>query len=159
MKINGIPYRTIWLNGDGWSLTVIDQTLLPFRFETRALVSLNDAANAIRQMIVRGAPLIGVTAAYGVCLAIREDASDDALEAAYNVLLETRPTAVNLRWALDEMMAALRNVPRAERPAAAYRRAAQLADEDVDTNRRIGLAGLSLIEQAAARAIGEVTGS
>lgn len=155
MKINGTPYRTIWLNDDRWSVTVIDQTILPFRFETRPLRSLDDAANAIRQMVVRGAPLIGVTAAYGLCLALRSDASDEALEAAYHTLLETRPTAVNLRWALDEMLAAVRNFPRDQRLAAAYARAARMAEDDVETNRQIGLHGLKLIEDVAVRRKGE----
>jgi methylthioribose-1-phosphate isomerase len=155
MKINGQPYRTIWLNADGWSATVIDQTKLPFTLETKSLTSMADAANAIKQMIVRGAPLIGVTAAYGVCLQMRQDAGDDALEAAYHTLMETRPTAVNLRWALDEMMAALRNIPRADRVRVAYARAGQMAEDDVETNRRIGIAGLALIEDAAKKRGGQ----
>ena len=114
-----------------------------------------DAAAAIKQMIVRGAPLIGVTAAYGVCLQMRVDASDEALENAYHTLMETRPTAVNLRWALDEMMASLRNIPRGERVSAAYARAGQMAEDDVETNRRIGEAGLALIEEAAKRRNGQ----
>ena len=150
MKINGVPYRTIWLNDDGWSVTVIDQTKLPHRFETKELKSADDCAEAIRTMTVRGAPLIGATAAYGLAMALREDASDEALEAACKMLGETRPTAINLRWALNEMASAVRNRPREERVAAAYKRAALLCDEDVETCRRIGENGLTLIEQAAA---------
>src|SRR6516225_9589073 len=135
MKVNGKPTRTIWLEPDGWSLGIIDQTLLPHRFATARLNSLEDAAHAIASMQVRGAPLIGATAAYGVCLALRADPSDEALERAYATLFATRPTAINLKWALDEMIAAVRNRPRGERVEAAYRRAAEIADEDVAINR------------------------
>jgi methylthioribose-1-phosphate isomerase len=100
-------------------------------------------------MKVRGAPLIGATAAYGIGLALRADASDEALEHAYAVLLATRPTAINLKWALDEMVAAVRNRPREERVAAAFRRAAEIADEDVAINQAIGRHGLKLIEAIA----------
>jgi methylthioribose-1-phosphate isomerase len=155
MKINGVPYRTIWLNDDGWSVTVIDQTKLPFNLETVTLSSMADAAIAIKKMIVRGAPLIGVTAAYGMCMALRDDASDESLSNAYHALIETRPTAVNLRWALDEMMAAVRDFPRGGRAAAAYLRARKMSDDDVETNRRIGLAGLALIEEAARKRNGQ----
>ncbi len=115
------------------------------------LATLEDAAHAIRSMLIRGAPLIGATAAYGVCLALRADASDEALDRAYATLIATRPTAINLKWALDEMMAAVRNRPRAERVAAAYRRAAEINDEDVAINAAIGRNGLALIEDIAAR--------
>src|SRR5215469_8311881 len=101
-------------------------------------------------MVIRGAPLIGATAAYGVCLALRENASDEALEHAYATLLATRPTAVNLRWALDEMMAAVRNRPRGERVMAAYARAAEIAEEDVAINRALGRHGAKLIADIAA---------
>jgi methylthioribose-1-phosphate isomerase len=151
MKINGTAYRTIWLGDDGWSVEIIDQTRLPHEFVTTRLTSLEDAAVAIKTMQVRGAPLIGATAAYGVCLALREDASDEALEAAVAHLAEQRPTAVNLRWALDEMLAAVRNLPREQRVAAAYERAARLCDEDVETCRMIGVHGLALIEAIAAK--------
>src|SRR5215469_2339162 len=124
MKIDGKPWRTIWLEADGWSVGVIDQTKLPHRFATRRLATLADAADAIASMVIRGAPLIGATAAYGMALALREDASDEGLERAYATLLATRPTAINLRWALDEIMVAERNRPRGERVAAAYVRAA-----------------------------------
>jgi methylthioribose-1-phosphate isomerase len=155
MKIHGRPYRTIWVNDDGWSVEVIDQTKLPFAFETKRLASVDDAAHAIKSMVVRGAPLIGATAAYGLCMALREDASDEALDAAYRKLHATRPTAINLKWALDEMCAAVRNRPRAERVAAAYARAAELCDQDVATNEAIGRHGLKIIEEIAARKKGE----
>src|SRR5215510_9075924 len=146
MKVDGKPTRTIWLEADGWSVGVIDQTQLPHRFVTLRLTTLADAAHAIAAMQVRGAPLIGAAAAYGMALAVGADASDEALERAYAALLATRPTAINLKWALDEMMAAVRNRPHAERAAAAYRRAAEIADEDVAINRAIGLHGIKLIE-------------
>jgi methylthioribose-1-phosphate isomerase len=151
MKVDGKPMRSIWLEPDGWSVGVIDQTTLPHRFATARLATLDQAAHAIRAMVIRGAPLIGAAAAYGICLALRDDASDEALDRAYATLLATRPTAINLKWALDEMMAALRNRPRAERTAAAYRRAAEICDEDVAINTAIGRNGLPLIEAIAAR--------
>ena len=151
MKIDGKPWRTIWLEADGWSVGVIDQTRLPHRFATKRLATLADAAAAIATMVIRGAPLIGATAAYGICLALREDASDEGLERARATLLATRPTAVNLKWALDEMMAAVRNRPRAERVVAAYARAAEIAEDDVAINRALGRHGAKLIADIAAR--------
>jgi methylthioribose-1-phosphate isomerase len=150
MKVDGKAMRSIWLEPDGWSIGVIDQTVLPHRFATARLTSLEQAAHAIRAMVIRGAPLIGATAAYGICLALRDDASDEAIDRAYATLLATRPTAINLKWALDEMMAAVRNRPRAERTAAAYRRAAEICDEDIAINTAIGRNGLPLIEKIAA---------
>jgi methylthioribose-1-phosphate isomerase len=151
MKVDGKHTRSIWLEQDGVSVGIIDQTKLPHRFETVRLASLDDAARAISTMQVRGAPLIGATAAYGVCLALREDASDAALERAYATLLATRPTAINLKWALDEMLAAVRNRPRDERLKVAYARAAEICDEDIAINQAIGRNGLALIEAVAAR--------
>ena len=151
MKVDGKAMRSIWLEPDGWSVGVIDQTALPHRLVTARLTTLAEAAHAIRAMVIRGAPLIGATAAYGMCLALRADASDEALERAYATLLATRPTAINLKWALDEMMAVVRNRPRAERAAAAYRRAAEICEEDVAINTGIARSGLPLIEAVAAR--------
>src|SRR5271169_2922342 len=151
MKVDGKSMRTIWLEPDGWSVGVIDQTALPHRFVTARLTTLAEAAHAISAMVIRGAPLIGATAAYGISLALREDASDEGLERAYDTLLATRPTAINLKWALDEMVAALRNRPRAERAAAAYRRAAEICEEDIAINTGIARSGLPLIEAIAAR--------
>ena len=148
MKVNGTHYRTIWLRDDGWTVEIIDQTKLPHRFETAKLTSLHDAAHAISAMLVRGAPLIGATAAYGMALALRADPSDDGLEHAYTTLLATRPTAVNLRWALDEIAAAVRNQPRAERAGRAYQRAGEIADQDVALCAAIGDHGKALIETA-----------
>jgi methylthioribose-1-phosphate isomerase len=155
MKIDGKPTRTIWVESDGAAIGVIDQTLLPHRFATTRLATLDEAARAIKTMQVRGAPLIGAAAAYGVWLALRADASDEGLERAYATLLATRPTAINLKWALDEMMAAVRNRPRGERVEAALRRANEIADEDVAINQAIGRNGLKLIEEIAARKKGE----
>ncbi|MCG8598075.1 MAG: S-methyl-5-thioribose-1-phosphate isomerase [Kiloniellales bacterium] len=155
MKVEGRHYRTIWVAEDGWTVEVIDQTKLPHVFEVLPLKTCEDAARAIETMVVRGAPLIGATAAYGMALALREDASDDGLERAHQRLLRTRPTAVNLRWALDEMMAALRNRTREERPAAAYARAAEICDEDVEICAAIGRNGLAIFEEIAARKPGE----
>ena len=148
MRVGGVAQRSIWLAGDGLTVEIIDQTRLPFEFVVARLAQLADAVEAIRTMQVRGAPLIGVTAAYGLCLALRADASDAALEAASKALLATRPTAVNLRWALDEMREVLRELPPSERVAAAYAKAAALADADVETCRGIGEHGFALIEQA-----------
>jgi len=155
MKIDGKEMRTIWVESDGAGIGTIDQTLLPHRFATVRLTTLDDAVRAIKTMQVRGAPLIGATAAYGVWLALRSDASDENLERAYGALLAARPTAINLQWALDQMMAAVRNRPRAERVAAALRRAGEIADEDVAINQAIGRHGLKLIEEIAARKKGE----
>ncbi|MEG6510194.1 S-methyl-5-thioribose-1-phosphate isomerase [Methyloligella sp. 2.7D] len=155
MKINGKPYRTIWLNEDGWSVSIIDQTKLPFAFEIVALKSVKDAAHAIKTMQVRGAPLIGATAAYGLALAMREDATEDWLVDASEILASTRPTAINLRWALEEMKRAVADKPADERAEAAYARAAEICNEDVETCRRIGEHGLGVIEAHAAHKKGE----
>ena len=111
MKIGGVHYRTIWRDEGGTSVCIIDQTRLPHEFETVWLETLADAAQAIATMQVRGAPLIGITAAYGLCFALGQDASDAALEQACETLAATRPTAVNLRWALGQMRQALKQVP------------------------------------------------
>ena len=111
MKVGGRHYRSIELAEDGWSVLVVDQTKLPFEFGQRRLATLAEAADAIRDMVVRGAPLIGATAAYGVALAMRTDASNEGLQHAIEVLAATRPTAVNLQWALARMAGVLRSVP------------------------------------------------
>lgn len=147
MKVNGIPYRSIWLNDDGWSVRIIDQTKLPHAFELTDLKTLEDAARAIEIMQVRGAPLIGATAAYGICLALREDASDEALDTACARLARTRPTAINLNWAIGEMRDTLRNRARGERLEAAYTRAAGICDADAESNRMIGVYGSEIIKQ------------
>ena len=150
MKIDGVAYRTIWLDEDGWSVCIIDQTKLPWALEIVRLTTLEQAAHAIRAMQVRGAPLIGAAAAYALCLAVRADPSAEAMEQAAAMLTETRPTAVNLRWALQRMLVRLRNTAIAARPQTAYAEAAAIADEDVAQNMAIGRHGLPLIEAAAA---------
>ena len=149
MRIDGRPMRTIWVGADGWSVEIIDQTKLPHLFEVAALRSMEDAARAISHMAVRGAPLIGATAAYGVALAMREDASDASLERAVAVLGATRPTAVNLHWALNDMKACLGAASPSDRLDLAYDRAAQICDEDVETCRLIGAHGLEIIRALA----------
>jgi methylthioribose-1-phosphate isomerase len=151
VKIQGTHYRTIWPSEDENAVEIIDQTLLPHQFTTAKLATIDDAANAIRTMMVRGAPLIGATAAYGIAFAMREDASDDALDKAHDLLLATRPTAVNLRWALGRMRDSLRNRPRGERVSAAWAEAAAICDEDVETCRQIGEHGLKIFREATAK--------
>jgi len=149
VKIHGRHYRTIWRDEDGWSVVVIDQTRLPFHFETVRLATAADAAHAIRHMTVRGAPLIGATAAYGVALALRAEASDRALADTVALLGATRPTAVNLHWALARMTRRLVDLPAGERVAAAYAEAAAICDEDVALCRSIGEHGAGLIRAIA----------
>ncbi len=150
MKVDGRHFRSIWLEPDGWSVGAIDQRRLPHEFVIARLETADAAADAIRSMLVRGAPLIGATAAYGMALAVRDDRSDDGIDRAYELLIATRPTAINLKWALDEMKRALRPAAPSERAQIAYARAAEIAEEDVAINREIGRHGLALIEQIAA---------
>src|SRR5271165_4854825 len=150
VKVGGRSYRTIWLNPDGWGVDVIDQRWLPHEFRVATMRSVADAATAIRDMWVRGAPLIGATAAYGLALAMREDPSDAALDAAWERLHATRPTAINLRWALDAVRSRLRPLDPAKRAAAAYAQAAEIADQDVEINRAMGRNGLDIIRRLAA---------
>jgi methylthioribose-1-phosphate isomerase len=150
VKVSGRSYRTIWLNADGWGVDVIDQRWLPHEFRVATLRNVGNAATAIRDMWVRGAPLIGVTAAYGVALAVRADPSDAALDEAWERLHATRPTAINLRWALDAARERLRPLDPAKRAAVAYAQAAGIADEDVEINRAIGRNGLAIIRGVAA---------
>ena len=147
MRVDGTPMRTIWPI-DGRRVGIIDQTRLPHEFVTLELASLDEAAHAIRAMLVRGAPLIGATAAYGVALALSADPSDAALAHAITLLAATRPTAINLRWALDRARRHLAELPPAERAAAAWTFAAEIADEDVGINAAIGRHGLDLIKRA-----------
>jgi len=151
MKVDGVPYRTIWLADDGWSVEIIDQTQLPHAFVTLSLRTLEDVVGAIKDMQVRGAPLIGATAAYGLCLALKQDASDQALGEACQVLRQTRPTAVNLAWALDRVSEMVRPLPEGERVGAAYVTAAEICDEDIAICKAIGESGLPLIEAASAK--------
>jgi len=151
MKIDGKPYRSIWPHADGRTVEIIDQTRLPHEFAVLRLATMVEAAHAIRVMQVRGAPLIGATAAYGVALAMREDPSDAGLARALDILGKTRPTAVNLRWALARVGACLGNLEAAGRAARAWAEAAAICDEDVAINRAIGEHGLGLIRDIAAR--------
>jgi methylthioribose-1-phosphate isomerase len=155
MNINGKPMRTIWVKPDGFPVEIIDQTALPHAVKTVALKTCDDAAYAIQAMLVRGAPLIGVTAAYGVALAMRDDPGEANLDAAITDLAAQRPTAVNLRWALDEMRQVLAGVPHEDRARAAFKHAAKLATDDVEMCRKIGLHGLAIIRDIAAKKPGK----
>jgi methylthioribose-1-phosphate isomerase len=151
MKVDGKHFRSIWLEPDGWSVGAIDQRKLPHEFVVAALTTCDEAADAIRSMLVRGAPLIGATAAYGMALAMRDDRSEAGIERAYRRLIATRPTAINLKWALDEMRAMLKRLPPSARLDAAYARAADIAEQDISINEGIAKSGISLIEAAAAQ--------
>lgn len=151
MNVAGRPTRTIWPSADGTAVEIIDQTRLPHAFVTVRLAGLDDAAHAIRAMLVRGAPLIGAAAAWGIWLAMRADSSDAALDRAHATLLATRPTAVNLRWALDRVRKYLVTQSPIKRAAAARLIAAEICDEDIALNRGIAAAGLPLIQAIAAR--------
>jgi methylthioribose-1-phosphate isomerase len=151
MKVGGVHRRTIWPTADGRAVEVIDQTRLPHEFATVRLDTVDQTAHAIRAMLIRGAPLIGATAAYGLALALKDDPSDGGLARAHALLLATRPTAINLRWALDDVRAHVAGRPAGERFAAAWARAGEICEEDVAINRSIGAHGLKLIRDAAAR--------
>ncbi|MDH5556540.1 MAG: S-methyl-5-thioribose-1-phosphate isomerase [Alphaproteobacteria bacterium] len=156
MKIDGTHYRSIWPHKDGDWVEIIDQTRLPYEFGVLALSTMEDAAHAIRVMQVRGAPLIGATAAYGMALAMRADPSDANLSEALAVLGATRPTAVNLRWALEAMRGLLMPLKPGDRADAAWIRAGAICDEDVEINHSIGRNGLALIREIAERKNGRV---
>jgi len=156
MKVNGQPYRSVWVNAqDGWSVHIFDQTKLPWSLDILRLTDLTQTAHAIRSMQVRGAPLIGAVAAYGLCLALRADASTEAMERDAAMLNATRPTAVNLGWALERMLTRLRNTASVDRVNAAYAQAAAICEEDVAQCAAIGRHGLALIAQAEAMKPGE----
>ena len=154
MKINGTPYRSVWPIGED-AFGIIDQTKLPHEFVTLTLKNWHDTAHAISSMQTRGAPLIGAVGAYGLALAMREDASDENLAKVHDALAETRPTAINLRWALGRMRDALLNRPRAERAQLAWKEAAAIADEDAAMSKAIGEHGLDVIKQIAAKKPGK----
>ncbi|RFB80927.1 S-methyl-5-thioribose-1-phosphate isomerase [Methylovirgula sp. 4M-Z18] len=151
MKVAGRHYRTIWPHEDGHSVEIIDQRWLPHEFRVVTLKTVEDVATAIRDMWVRGAPLIGVTAAYGIAIAMHADPSEASLDKARTLLNATRPTAVNLRWALDVMRDHLHPLAPENRAKAAYEKAAQIADEDVALNSSIGRNGLAVVREIAAR--------
>ncbi|MCP4983220.1 MAG: S-methyl-5-thioribose-1-phosphate isomerase [Gammaproteobacteria bacterium] len=150
MKVDNVHYRSIWINSDGWSVDIIDQTRLPHVFTINNLQTLQDASSAIKEMLVRGAPLIGATAAYGYYLALRHDPSDTGMDNAYQQLFATRPTAVNLRWALDRMQARVSPLKAPDRALAAFTEAGEIADQDVVSNQSIGQHGLELIREITA---------
>jgi methylthioribose-1-phosphate isomerase len=155
MKIGGTAYRSVWVDpDDGWSVRIFDQTRLPWTLEVLRLTDMAQAAHAIRSMQVRGAPLIGAVAAYGVCLALRADPSTEAMERDCALLAATRPTAVNLRWAVDRMLTRLRNTRPGFRLEAAYDEAGRIAEEDVAQCAAIGRHGVELIAAASARKAG-----
>jgi methylthioribose-1-phosphate isomerase len=155
VKVSGRHYRTIWPTAAG-AVRVIDQSRLPFEFSTVDLNTLDDAAKAIRTMVVRGAPLIGATAAYGTALAVRSNPSDANLDEAAQILRATRPTAQNLGWALTRMRAALAEVAPKERADTAFREAALICEGDVEQCRAIGVHGLEIIRRCANKTGGTV---
>ena len=148
MKVGEKSYRSIWLAENGRDVEIIDQTRLPHEFVTVTLHTLDDAVRSISDMLVRGAPLIGATAAYGMCLALADGADDTDIEQYGKTLVASRPTAVNLRWAVERMSALLLGLPENERQAAAYTEAGEICDEDVAVNEAIGTHGLPLIREA-----------
>ena len=150
MKINGTHYRSIWPIGED-AFGIIDQTRLPHEFITLTIRTMDEAAHAITAMQTRGAPLIGAVGAYGLALAVRDDASDDGIQKMVEKLAKTRPTAINLKWALWRMRGALLNHPRGQRVALAWKEAALIADEDVAMSQAIGRNGLKIIQDLAAR--------
>jgi methylthioribose-1-phosphate isomerase len=150
MKVDRRHFRSIWVESDGVSVRAIDQRRLPHEFVVADISDCDAAAEAIRTMLVRGAPLIGATAAYGIALAMRADSSDAALARAYDTLIVTRLTAINLKWALEEMRAALSPLSPSVRAAAAFTRAGEIAEQDIEINRSIGAHGLAVIEKLRA---------
>ena len=154
MKINGKHYRSVWPIGED-AFGIIDQTKLPHQFQTMTLRSADDAARVIKNMNTRGAPLIGVVGAYGLALAVKDDPSDDNIQQMVEMLAETRPTAINLKWALWRMRGALLNQPREKRAALAWAEAGIIADEDVAMSEAIGRNGLAIIRELAAKKRGK----
>ena len=154
MKINGQHYRSVWPIGED-AFGIIDQTRLPHEFVTLTLRSAGQAAHAIRTMQTRGAPLIGAVGAYGLALAVRQDAGDDNIQQTLAMLEQTRPTAINLKWALWRMRGLLLNQPHGARAALAWAEAGRIADEDVAMSEAIGRSGLKIIEQVAAKKPGQ----
>ena len=151
MKVKGTHYRSIWYDYKDCQVKIIDQRWLPHDFRIATLTNLNEFAVAIRDMWVRGAPLIGATAAYGVAISLSDDASDLGLKNTYDTLLETRPTAINLKWALDRLLGALTPVSEDERPLKALELAHQVAEEDVGINKKIGEHGLEIVKKIASK--------
>ena len=151
MKVNGTHYRSLWWDESQGSVSIIDQRWLPHDFRIQQVTTMEEFADAIVEMRVRGAPLIGATAAYGMALAMKLDPSDKHLDEAWTYLDKTRPTAINLRWALNRCRTHLSPLPVADRAAAALKLAHEIADEDVEINRKIGENGLAIIREIAAK--------
>ena len=151
MNVNGIHYRSIWFDTATNEVKIIDQRWLPHEFRIVTLDSLEGFAIAIRDMWVRGAPLIGATAAYGVACEVARDASDARLDRIWHILHETRPTAINLRWALDRCLEVLKPLAEQDRAAAALLLAHDIAEDDVEINRMIGMHGLEIIQDIKAK--------
>ena len=149
MKVQGTHYRSIWYDHKDCQVKIIDQRWLPHDFRIVALTNLDEFAVAIRDMWVRGAPLIGATAAYGVAISLSSDASDSGLQNTYDTLIETRPTAINLKWALDRFLRALGQVSQEERAKKALELAHLVAEEDVGINKKIGEHGLEIVKKIA----------
>jgi len=149
MKVQGTHYRSIWYDHKDCQVKIIDQRWLPHDFRIVALTNLDEFAVAIRDMWVRGAPLIGATAAYGVAISLSSDASDSGLQNTYDTLIETRPTAINLKWALDRLLRALGQVSQEERASKALELAHLVAEEDVGINKKIGEHGLEIVKKIA----------
>ncbi len=149
MKVQGTHYRSIWYDHKDCQVKIIDQRWLPHDFGIVALTNLDEFAVAIRDMWVRGAPLIGATAAYGVAISLSSDASDSGLQNTYDTLIETRPTAINLKWALDRLLRALGQVSQEDRASKALELAHLVAEEDVGINKKIGEHGLEIVKKIA----------
>ena len=149
MKVKGNHYRSIWYDHSDFEVKIIDQRWLPHDFRIVSLKNLNQFAVAIRDMWVRGAPLIGATAAYGVAISLSNDASDSGLKNTYDTLIKTRPTAINLKWALDRLIRALKDVAEVDRASRALELAHQVAEEDVGINKKIGEHGLEIVKNIA----------
>ena len=155
MRVAGTEYRSIWIDQATGDLRIIDQTKLPHRFEIRSIVDVSSAAEAIRTMRVRGAPLIGATAAHAMALALESDPRDESCERARRELLATRPTAINLRWALDRVCRAISQSALDARASIARSEAIAICDEDVAGCEAIGEHGLRILEDLAAPKAGE----
>ena len=149
MKVQGTHYRSIWYDHKDCQVKIIDQRWLPHDFRIVALTNLDEFAVAIRDMWVRGAPLIGATAAYGVAISLSSDASDSGLQNTYDTLIETRPTAINLKWALDRLLRALGQMSQEDRASKALELAHLVAEEDVGINKKIGEHGLEIVKKIA----------
>ncbi len=147
MQVQGQNYRSIWLAEDGESVEIIDQTRLPHEFVVARLINLEDAKVAISDMLVRGAPLIGATAAYGMCLGLRQGCSEENLQKIGEELVACRPTAVNLQWAVERISGLLQKYPKADWLELAYKEAAIICDEDCAVNEAIGEHGVNIIEK------------